>query len=362
MAKRIWLLSDTHLGCRSNSVLWLKIIEDYFFDFFIPLAKKNYKKGDVLFHLGDVFDNRQSLNLAAQNLGIRVFEELSKIFPEIHIIVGNHDIMRKYSNEISSVDCLKYIPNVNVHKKPKIVNYNGTKCLLMPWRKDSEHERETLDQIKEDIDYMFCHTETQGVQTNPNKNYLHEGGNSPSVFKRFKRVYSGHIHYRQELDNFILVGNPYHMTRSDRGNKKGIYILDLETGDHTFTLNNFSPEFKKYYINDILERRMGEISNEITNNFVDIFIPSNVLGKYNINSFMDHLDGKAYKLEPRIFDEELESEFNDSSASEFNGQVDLIQISKNYINSLDYDEDFKEKLIKSIMDLYKQTLTPSYED
>ena len=48
MAKRIWMVSDSHLGCRSNSVLWLKIIEDYFFEFFIPLLKKEYKKGDTL--------------------------------------------------------------------------------------------------------------------------------------------------------------------------------------------------------------------------------------------------------------------------------------------------------------------------
>ena len=31
MAKRIWMISDSHLGCRSNSVFWLQIIEDYFF-------------------------------------------------------------------------------------------------------------------------------------------------------------------------------------------------------------------------------------------------------------------------------------------------------------------------------------------
>jgi DNA repair exonuclease SbcCD nuclease subunit len=362
MSKRIFIISDSHLGCRSNSVLWLNIIEDYFFNFFIPLVKKEYKEGDILFHLGDVFDNRQSLNLAAQNLGIRVFEELSKIFPEIHIIVGNHDIMKKNSNEISSVDCLKYIPNVNVHKQPKILNYNGIKCLLMPWRRDSDHERETLDSIKDKIDYMFCHTETQGVQTSLSTKHLHEGGNSPSVFKRFKRVYSGHIHYRQEIGNFILVGNPYHMTRSDRGNQKGVYILDLSSGDHKFIPNKRSPMFIRYYINDILERRMDDIAQEINGNFVDVFIPSNVLGKYNINSFMGYLDGKANKLEPRIFDEESQTDLDYASVSDFNGGIDLIKIADDYISSLDYDEDLKERLKKSFLNLYKQTLTPSYEN
>ena len=75
--------------------------------------------------------------------------------------------MRKNSNEISSVDCLKYIPNVTVLKEPKILEYEDATCLLMPWRRNSDHEKETLDSIKQNIDYMFCHTETQGVQTKP---------------------------------------------------------------------------------------------------------------------------------------------------------------------------------------------------
>jgi DNA repair exonuclease SbcCD nuclease subunit len=360
---RIWVISDTHLGCRSNSVLWLNIIEDYFFNFFIPLVKKEYKEGDVLFHLGDVFDNRQSLNLAAQDLGIRVFEELSKIFPEIHIIVGNHDIMKKNSNDISSVDCLKYIPHVTVHKEPKILNYTGTKCLLMPWRRNSEHEKETLESIKETIDYMFCHTETQGAQISPSRKHLHEGGNGLDTFARFKRVYSGHIHYRQEMENFILVGNPYQMTRSDRGNKKGIYLLDLSTGKHKFIENKRSPIFIRYYINDILERRMDEILKEIKGNFVDILIPSNVLGKYNITKFMDFLDGHAKNLEPRIYDEENPVETDDDvQSSDFSGEFNLMNIAADFIGSLSYDAELKERLIKSVQELYKQTLAPTHED
>jgi len=362
MAKRIWMVSDTHLGCRSNSVLWLNIIEDYFFNFFIPLVKEEYRDGDVLYHLGDVFDNRQSINLAAQDLGIRVFEELSKIFPEIRVIVGNHDIMKKNSNDITSVDCLKYIPNVTVHKEPHIERYKDAKCLLMPWRRDFHHEVESLDAIEEDIDYMFCHTETRGVQTSPSTKHLHEGGNEVIVFKRFKRVYSGHIHYRQEKQNFVLVGNPYQMTRSDRGNRKGIYLLDLESGEHQFFENNYSPEFLRYYMPDLMNRAMGELADEIKNNFADLFIPSNILGKYDINAFMDHLDGLAHRFEPRVYDEESMAQIEDGSITDFKGEIDLMQIAKIYIDGMNIEEDLKDKLVKSIVLLYKETLTPSHED
>lgn len=352
MTKRIFLISDTHIGCRSNSVLWLNLIEDYFFNFFIPFAKREYREGDVLYHLGDVFDNRQSINLAAQDLGIRVFEALSQIFPEIHVIVGNHDIMRKNSNDISSVDCIKYIPHVKVHKEPTLLQYGEVKCLLVPWRRNPEHELETLDSYQEEIDFVFCHSETQGVQTSPNAKQLYEGGNPVNVFKRFKRVYSGHIHYRQEKHNFVLVGNPYQMTRSDRGNQKGIYILDLESGEHSFHANLHSPSFLKYYISDLFEQRMCDIADQIRNNFVDLYIPSKFLLTCSINRFMDQLDGLAHRLEPKIYDEEVATEYEHGELSDFRGDLDLLRIAEDYINGLDYDEAMKKRLIGSVAQLY----------
>lgn len=356
--KRIFMVSDTHLGCRANSVQWLNIIEDYFFNFFIPLVRREYKQGDVLFHLGDVFDNRQSINLAAQDLGIRVFEELSKIFPEIHIIVGNHDIMKKNSNDISSVDCLKYIPNVTVHKEPKVIEYSGINCMLMPWRRDKYHEADTISAVNKKIDYLFCHTETQGVQTTQSTKHLSDHGNELGLFSRFKRVYSGHIHFRQTKGNVVFVGNPYHMTRSDRGNDKGVYILDLSTGEHQFIVNDMSPTFIKYNITDIFNRRMLDIVSEISGNFVDVYIPSNMLGKCDISKFMDFLDGHAKRLEPRIYDEDNPITLDeDSERSEFNSDLNLINIATDFINGSNYDDSLKEKLIQSIIDLYKQALS-----
>jgi hypothetical protein len=266
--------------------------------------------------------------------------------------------MKKNSNEITSVDCIKYVPNVTVHKEPKLLKIGNSKCLLMPWRKDSDHEKETLLEFKKQKpDYLFCHTETQGVQTSPNTKHLHEGGNDLNVFKDFKKVYSGHIHYRQEKGNFVLVGNPYQMTRSDRGNTKGIYILDLDTNTHRFIPNDRSPMFIRYYINDLLDRRIGELESEIEGNFVDIQIPSNVLGKYNINRFLDILDGKAKSLEPKIYDEDNPIDYGEVDESDLKGEVNLLKIADDFIANLNYDESLKDRLKHSILELYKQALT-----
>ena len=354
-AKRIWMVSDTHIGCRSNAVEWMEIIEDYFFNFFIPLVKKEYKEGDILYHLGDVFDNRQSVNLLAQHLAIRIFEELSNIFPETHIIVGNHDIYRNNSNDVTSLDSLKYIPRVTVHKEPIIHEYpSGRKALLMPWRRDSEHERETLSDYGSH-DFLFCHSEVKGLRLGPNPKIVHEGGNEAEIYTGFKSVYSGHIHYRQQTKNVFMVGNPYQMTRSDRGNQKGIYLLDLQTGDHTFFENEYSPKFLKFDIRLLFDTTIDEFISLIKNNFVDLYIPSHIVAKYNISKLMNLLEGYARKLEPNIYDDEIifnDDEEIDEDIELSYKNMNVLNLSKRYLDAVGFDQATSDKMYKKIEQLY----------
>jgi DNA repair exonuclease SbcCD nuclease subunit len=101
-ANKAIIISDTHLGARSNSAEWLTTMTDWFREDFIPRAKELYEPGTVLIHTGDVFDNRQSINLMVLHEGMSLFEELGQIFDAIYIIAGNHDVMKKTSNDISS--------------------------------------------------------------------------------------------------------------------------------------------------------------------------------------------------------------------------------------------------------------------
>jgi DNA repair exonuclease SbcCD nuclease subunit len=71
--KRIWILGDMHLGVRSNSLEWLEIQQEYYDKVFIPILKKNFREGDVLVQVGDVFDNRQSINLKVLHYAVAFF-------------------------------------------------------------------------------------------------------------------------------------------------------------------------------------------------------------------------------------------------------------------------------------------------
>jgi len=61
--KKIFLLSDLHFGVRANSIEWLENQLSFFNDFYIPIIKEKKRDGDILFVLGDWFDNRQFLDI-----------------------------------------------------------------------------------------------------------------------------------------------------------------------------------------------------------------------------------------------------------------------------------------------------------
>ena len=55
-AKRVWFITDTHLGVRNSSNEWIDIIDSYFHDFFFPLIKEQYHaKLNSLISLGSKF-------------------------------------------------------------------------------------------------------------------------------------------------------------------------------------------------------------------------------------------------------------------------------------------------------------------
>ena len=349
MYKRIIITSDWHFGIRSNNLDWFGIMKDYHESFFIPWLEENIQEGDVIYHLGDVFDNRQNVNLLIASYAIDLFERLSRIAP-IHIIVGNHDIYRKNTNDITSVDILKHIPNITIHKEPIVHTYGKTKCLLMPWRKDKEHEQETLGEFK-NVDYLFCHSEVKGVRTTSNPHIKLEEGNDLNLFKRFKKVYSAHIHFAQRFSNVNFVGNPHHMTRSDRGNKKGIWLLDMKTRTESFYENTHSPVFVKYKMSSILEESVESLEEKFSNNFVDLQVSSKFLSNCNISTLLNMLETTARKIELDIQDDNIETDGVEIDEN-ISGEFDILNISRTYVDSTSYDEELKERLLNSIKSLY----------
>ena len=66
---KIFLIGDTHvaLGFPNKVDKWFKIHQQYFKEFLIPLLKEKVKPGDIIVHLGDLYDNRNVIPINLMN-------------------------------------------------------------------------------------------------------------------------------------------------------------------------------------------------------------------------------------------------------------------------------------------------------
>lgn len=67
------------------------------------------------------------------------------------------------------------------------------------------------------------------------------------LFNRFDMIFNGHIHKSQEVsDKFINVGSPLHRDQGDIGQKKGIWIVDLNDPQNTISFKDLTDMFPQF--------------------------------------------------------------------------------------------------------------------
>ena len=364
---KIFIIGDTHLslGYPNSLDKWFKVHKQYFSEFLLPLLRDRVKEGDVIMHLGDLFDNRNVIPINLLNYGMDIVEEISKIAP-FHIIVGNHDCWSKSSDEINTIRPFKWIPNVFIYDKTSQIEYNGLKICLMPYIE------KRLDQINlinsnKNCDYLFCHSDLNGCRMHLTS-VGHRNSDKIDVddFKSFKRVFSGHIHIRQVSKNFEFIGSNFQMDRNDMGDQKGITILDTNTGDTEFVANKISPVFKKFRVvteEDI--ERLDEIKD--TKDYIDLQISNNLLisnrklrrklevmlEKGNFAS-VEYIDDITKELVDGEEVNESSTVEVDENGMEISVQLEYEDYIKEYILKQKYDNDkFKSGVISEFDEVIK---------
>lgn len=242
---KIAIITDTHYGAKKGS----KHIHDYFELFyenvFFPILEK-YEIETVI-HMGDVFDSRKSIDFQSLEWSKRVvFDPLKKY--QVHMLVGNHDIFYKDSNEINSPQLLLNIyENIKIYRDPIEVNIGGLDILFLPWI-NKENEKHTFNLIrKTKCDFAMGHLEFSGFKLN--KGMTAETGISWEDFKKFKKVFSGHYHTRSNNGLIYYLGNPYEMYWVDVDDPRGFHIFDTETLE-LFSIDNPYKLFYNIYYED----------------------------------------------------------------------------------------------------------------
>ena len=80
---KIFIIGDSHigLGYPNKEAAWNKVHVEYFNEFLIPLLKREVKEGDIIVHMGDLFDNRNVIAINILNYGMKIVEQISSIAP-----------------------------------------------------------------------------------------------------------------------------------------------------------------------------------------------------------------------------------------------------------------------------------------
>lgn len=329
--KRIFFLSDLHFGVRANSIEWIENQTNFFYQFYIPYLKENYKPGDILFILGDWFDNRQLLDINVMNKSIDLIFDLADILP-VYFMTGNHDIYKKNDTDVNSLAAFRFIPNVTIFEDPFIMTNGKTKILVLPWIGNGEKEEMYAKANK--TDYIFAHTDIAGFKYD--NGFQIKKGARLQKLPGVKRLYSGHIHKRQEHKGSVYIGSPYSTKRSDIGNKKGVYMIDTETDEQQFVLNPVSPIFQRIDLDELMEMTLEKAYKILENNYTDIIVPDKYIQLFNLTKFIDLLSGCAYKkIETRGEKNKLDESFGEILDGE--EIKDIVTLLENNIDSLEYN-------------------------
>lgn len=349
---KIMVIGDTHLGLGyPNSVdKWFKVHKEYFEKFLLPLVWKEMTSFDMIVHCGDLFDNRSVVPINILNYAQDLLEKLSSICP-VHILIGNHDLYTKASNDVNTVKLYKYIPNITVYEKPTKIDFCGKSILMLPWVEKKQDQIDILKRFS-GCDYLFCHSDLNGAKMHLTS-VAHKNQDKIDVddFSGYENVYSGHIHILQVTKNFTFVGNNFEMDRNDINNQKGIFILDTLVDEERFIPNNISPKYKKIYIRT--QEDIDQLENTSTKDYIDLYISNSLLinnrklrrklelmlesGNFASVDYIDDLVLENTEETKSVIEEITEEELNNGVVPSI--QLEYTDLIRKYINTQNYESE-----------------------
>ena len=349
---KLALINDTHAGARGDN----PIFNEYFFKFwenvFFPYLKEN--NISQICHLGDVVDRRKFINFVILNSWRkRFFDVLKREEITMDVIVGNHDVTYKNTNEINAMhELFDHYDNINVLIEPRDVEYDGTSIAMVPWINVSNYEQpmEFLKNSKSEI--VFGHFEIAGFEMDRG-NICHTGLDVKS-FDRFDMVLSGHFHHKSTNGNIHYLGNQYEMTWADYNDQRGFHVFDTDTRELTFIPNPYRMFHKLSY--DDGQQDFEYWKNYNYEELKDCYVKVVVVNKQNPYLFDKVIDDlyKAGVADIAIV-EDLTDTALDVDEDIINQAEDTMTILNKYIDGLTLNVE-PDKLKNIMRELYVESL------
>lgn len=342
---KVLFFSDLHLGVHQNSHTWHQIALSLA-DWISDVMESNSL--DTIFFAGDVFHDRHEIGVNTLHVAKQFFDKLSKY--NIHLIPGNHDAFLSSTVDINSVEILQK-SNVHVYSKTETITAGERTITFCPWK--------TSIKDLTPVDVLVGHFEIANFKMNSTKVCEH-GENSQDLLEKAKAVITGHFHMREHRiyeEKYVLyLGSPYEMDFGDRGQQKGVTIMDLDDLSTVFIENKITPKHYRIKISELLNKQYTNIQDIVSNNIVSVYVDTKI-----DTLTLDLLITKLTQYGPLQF----RTEFNILD----NAQADTKELKKLSIDIETAFHEFvehvetratKQQVLNRCLELYK-TCQTSYE-
>ena len=350
---KIAIITDTHWGARNDSHVFTDYFAKFYKNIFFPTLEKRGIR--TVIHMGDIVDRRKFINYKTLfQMRHHFFDACYGRYINLHMIIGNHDTFFKNTNSLNSMDCLRLHDDhqVHIYEEPTEVDFDGLKCLMMPWICDETREQ-SLKAIQDtEAQILFGHLEVKGFEMHIGS-FSREGVDA-NLFQKFDMAMSGHFHHKSDNGNIYYLGNPYQITWSDYKDPRGFHIFDTETRELEFILNPLEMFHKIYYDDD--KMTLESIQNEDYSEYKDCYVKVVVIKKNNPFWF-DTLVDKLYKEDVGDISvvENFDEDFLMGDENLIDEAEDTMTILSKYVNSLNIDN--KKELDMLMQSLYTESLS-----
>lgn len=226
---QVVITADLHFGIpgRLSDILWsCRTIREYC----------RVSGADTVFILGDMFHDRRSLDIQMLTAVAQFLEETAEEYAQQWIVFpGNHDMFLKHSWEINSLSALR--KHLTVIEDVKIIQVDNTRFWILPFISYEKSYMRVLRSIQKQIkpgDNLLTHIGINGATLNTC--FLLQNWNRVRFTDTtFNKIYAGHFHNKQQVDeNIWYPGSPipFKFDEGDMGH--GFYNLDLNSNTHKF--------------------------------------------------------------------------------------------------------------------------------
>jgi len=347
---KIAIITDTHFGARNDNMNF----NEYFYQFyegqFFPFLQQHNIK--TVIHLGDVLDRRKFVSYRiAKDFRERFILPFNHLQIQLHMLVGNHDIFFKNTNDVNSLQELlgNRFNNIHLYAEAQEVTFDGLPILFMPWINNQNYiySMGMIDETKADI--CMGHLDINGFAMNKGQ-ILAENGYDKSTFRRFDTVMSGHFHHKSDDGQIFYLGTPYELYWNDYNDPKGFHVFDTETRELT-RIENKLTIFDKIWYDDTENNYENVDVRKYEKKYVKLIVV-NKKDLYQFDRFVDNLL-KADTHEVKIIED-----FSDLDASTVSDDIvenseDTMTLLNKYVDELQVNLD-KPRLKNTMKSLYTE--------